>query len=88
MKVYRSSRQLSPKERLPLLVVLAQPVVDVQALEQEFDGREVPRPPRWTGLRVRPSRIEFWAGAQFRLHERWLYEGDLAGDWSKRMLYP
>lgn len=57
-------------------------------VEQEFDGRDVPRPPRWTGLRVRPSRIEFWAGAQFRLHERWLYEGDLAGDWSKRMLYP
>ena len=56
--------------------------------EQEFAGREVPRPLRWTGLRVRPERIEFWYGAEFRLHERWLYESDRAGDWSKRMLYP
>jgi len=59
----------------------------VQA-EQEFAGREVPRPLRWTGLRVRPERIEFWYGAEFRLHERWLYESDRAGDWSKRMLFP
>ena len=56
--------------------------------EQEFAGRDVPRPLRWTGLRVRPQRIEFWYGAEFRLHERWLYECDRAGDWSKRMLYP
>lgn len=56
--------------------------------EQEFAGREVPRPLRWTGLRVRPERIEFWYGAEFRLHERWLYESDRAGDWSKRMLFP
>ena len=60
----------------------------VAELELEFDGRDVPRPPRWSGLRVRPRMIEFWYGAQFRLHERWLYESDLAGEWSKRMLYP
>jgi pyridoxamine 5'-phosphate oxidase len=58
------------------------------AVEREFEGREIPRPPRWTGLRVRPDRIEFWYGADFRLHERQLYERDRAGDWSKRMLYP
>lgn len=58
------------------------------AMEQQFEGREVPRPPRWTGLRVRPDRIEFWYGADFRLHERQLYERDRAGGWSKRMLYP
>ena len=57
-------------------------------LEREFEGREVPRPPRWTGLRVRPDRIEFWYGAQSRLHERWLYELDCMGHCSKRMLYP
>jgi pyridoxamine 5'-phosphate oxidase len=56
--------------------------------EQEFEGREVPRPPRWSGLRVKPERIEFWYGAGFRLHERWLYERNRAGEWSKRMLYP
>ncbi|MFD0739335.1 pyridoxamine 5'-phosphate oxidase [Lysobacter koreensis] len=56
--------------------------------EHEFEGRDVPRPLRWSGLRVRPEKIEFWYGADFRLHERWLYEVDRAGDWSKRMLYP
>ena len=55
---------------------------------REFDGREVPRPPRWTGLRVKPVRIEFWYAADYRLHERCLYERDVAGAWSKRMLYP
>ncbi|MDQ3286844.1 MAG: pyridoxamine 5'-phosphate oxidase [Pseudomonadota bacterium] len=60
----------------------------VAKVEQEFEGREVPRPNRWTGFRVRPQRIEFWYGAEFRLHERWLYEADAAGEWSKRMLYP
>jgi len=57
-------------------------------VEKEFEGRDVPRPPRWTGLRVKPERIEFWYAAGFRLHERWLYEGDCAGAWTKRMLYP
>ena len=56
--------------------------------EAEFEGRDVPRPPRWSGLRVRPDRMEFWYGADFRLHERWLYECDMAGDCRKRMLYP
>ena len=57
-------------------------------VEHDFEGRDIPRPLRWTGLRVRPERIEFWYGAEFRLHERWLYECDRAGEWSKRMLYP
>lgn len=57
-------------------------------VEARFEGRAVPRPPRWTGFRVRPRWIEFWYGAEFRLHERWLYERDVAGAWSKRMLYP
>ncbi|MGY1458953.1 MULTISPECIES: pyridoxamine 5'-phosphate oxidase [unclassified Luteimonas] len=56
--------------------------------EREFEGRDVPRPPRWTGLRVDPERIEFWYAAEYRWHERWLYERDLAGGCSKRMLYP
>ena len=60
----------------------------VAQVEQEFEGRDVPRPARWSGLRVRPTTIEFWFGAQFRLHERWVYETDVAGEWSKRMLYP
>jgi pyridoxamine 5'-phosphate oxidase len=57
-------------------------------VEREFEGRDVPRPARWTGLRVKPERIEFWYGAEFRLHQRDVYERSRAGDWSTRMLYP
>ncbi len=57
-------------------------------LEVEFEDRDIPRPPRWGGLRVKPEKIEFWFGADFRLHERWLYERNRAGEWAKRMLYP
>jgi len=57
-------------------------------LEEEFKDREIPRPPYWTGFRVCPERMEFWYGAQYRLHERRLYVFDAAGQGSKRMLYP
>ena len=60
----------------------------LEMAEAEFDGRDVPRPPRWGGFRIVPRSIEFWYGAQFRLHERHLYERDDAGSWTKRMLYP
>ena len=60
----------------------------IARFEHEFVGRDVPRPPRWGGFRVMPRAIEFWYGAQYRLHERWLHERATDGGWSKRMLYP
>jgi len=57
-------------------------------VDKRFEGRDVPRPPRWTGFRVRPRWIEFWYAGEFRWHERRLYERDVAGRWSTRMLYP
>lgn len=60
----------------------------VAATEARFEGQDVPRPEGWSGLRVVPARIEFWYGAQFRLHERWCYEADADGQWSKRLLFP
>ncbi len=56
--------------------------------EREFEGRAVPRPARGGGFRVRPERIEFWYGAQYRLHERQLYECGADGAWTRRMLFP
>ena len=60
----------------------------IAEVEAEFQGRDIARPPRWSGLRVRPMVIEFWYARGHRLHERTVYESDVAGVWSKRMLYP
>jgi pyridoxamine 5'-phosphate oxidase len=59
----------------------------VARYEQEFDGREVSRPPHWGGFVVEPDTLEFWYGAEFRLHERvrWNRHGQT---WTHRLLYP
>ncbi len=59
----------------------------VAEYEQEFNGREVARPPFWSGFRLRPERIEFWKSKPGRLHERHLYRR--AGEsWTMETLYP
>lgn len=53
----------------------------------KFAGKNVPRPPHWTGLRVVPQRIEFWHGKTSRLHERYAYT-KTANGWIKTLLNP
>lgn len=72
-------------ETLPSRNTFEQRIVQ---FEGEFEGQDVPRPPRWTGFRVEPEAVEFWFGARYRLHERQLHERDAGGDWTTRMLYP
>jgi pyridoxamine 5'-phosphate oxidase len=49
----------------------------------------VPRPPHWSGFRLRPLLIEFWQDAPFRLHDRLEYRRPSVGaPWSTRTLYP
>jgi len=59
----------------------------VAEVEERFAGKEVTRPPFWSGFRLRPERIEFWRSRPGRLHERHLYRR--AGDsWTMDTLYP
>ena len=47
----------------------------------------VPRPPFWSGFRIRPESIEFWEERPFRLHDRVLYKRVEDG-WTVQKLYP
>ncbi len=59
----------------------------VARYEREFEGRPVPRPPYWSGYRVRPDRIEFWQGQDHRLHDRDCHFIE-DGQWKTEKLYP
>lgn len=55
--------------------------------EREFQGRDVPRPPHWSGYRLAPDALEFWYGVPYRLHERQVYRR-VDGAWTRGLLYP
>ena len=59
----------------------------VREFEEKFAGRDVPRPPHWSGYRLLPETVEFWHGREFRLHDRFRYtQQDDA--WTVDRLYP
>jgi len=74
----RQSQPLASRQEL---------VDQVAEMEKRFEGREVPRPEHWSGFRIRPRRVEFWYGKEFRLHERICF--DLKDDsWQETLLFP
>lgn len=54
---------------------------------KRFDGKDVPRPPHWSGYCVAPDRMEFWHDREHRLHERRLFTHNAEG-WDMGLLYP
>jgi pyridoxamine 5'-phosphate oxidase len=58
-----------------------------QAFEQQFDGKQVPRPPHWGGFMLHPDYFEFWQGRPNRLHDRICYQLDNQ-HWSKFRIAP
>lgn len=61
----------------------------VAAIEARFPGETVPRPPNWSGFRLRPLQIEFWSDGAHRLHDRFLFARDtLEGSWTVSRLSP
>jgi len=59
----------------------------LQTLDETYPGEEIPRPPHWSGYRLRPDKIEFWQDMPFRLHDRTVYTAD-QGSWQVGKLYP
>ncbi|MBR0556708.1 pyridoxamine 5'-phosphate oxidase [Ciceribacter sp. L1K23] len=50
---------------------------------------DIPRPPHWSGFRIKPVSIEFWHDRKFRLHDRIEFRRDTPdGDWNKVRMYP
>ena len=57
-------------------------------IENQYQGKDVPRPPHWGGYVLKPSRIEFWQGRPNRLHDRFRYTRQEGGAWTLERLAP
>ena len=60
----------------------------VEELKRKFEKREVPLPSFWGGYRVVPDSFEFWQGRENRLHDRFLYSLEDAGQWRIERIAP
>ncbi len=62
---------------------------EVAKYTAKFGIGDIPRPEHWSGLRLIPSEIEFWADRPFRLHDRVKFTRPSPSEpWSKERLYP
>lgn len=77
-----ASRQSAP---LPSSTTLATRIASITA---RHGTGSIPRPPFWSGFRLRPRRIEFWREGYFRLHHRECFEQQPEGAWQRQELFP
>ncbi|HEV7451639.1 MAG TPA: pyridoxamine 5'-phosphate oxidase [Pseudonocardiaceae bacterium] len=63
--------------------------VALEQVGQRFAGVEqVPLPPHWGGVRIRPVSVEFWQGRPNRMHDRLRYQVGDDGEWTVARLAP
>jgi pyridoxamine 5'-phosphate oxidase len=71
-------------------VVASREVLHMQVQDMRRNhpgGADVPRPQRWGGFRVLPSRVEFWQESPDGLHDRIRYRRE-GGGWMIERLSP
>lgn len=61
---------------------------DFEALKEKYAEGEIPMPDFWGGYRVVPHEMEFWQGAEYRLHDRFTYCRQPDGSWQVERLAP
>ena len=59
----------------------------LEALENEYEGKEIPKPPYWGGYKVHAIEFEFWQGRPNRLHDR-IYFSKEEDTWKINRLAP
>lgn len=60
----------------------------LKQLENDFKGKEIPRPDFWGGFLVKPVEVEFWQGRPNRLHDRIRYQFQDDFSWKIDRLSP
>lgn len=54
----------------------------------KFAEKDIPCPPHWGGFKLTAQKVEFWLGAEGRLHERLLYSKASESAWASEWLAP
>ena len=59
--------------------------------KKSYEGKDIPRPSHWSGIYIKPTKIEFWQAIPgeytTRLHDRIVYSLN-EGQWTTERLYP
>ncbi|HET7173210.1 MAG TPA: pyridoxamine 5'-phosphate oxidase [Nocardioidaceae bacterium] len=95
-----SDAYFAARPRAAQLGAWASPQSEVVDSREALEGRyaretdrfasydEVPRPPHWGGILVRPRRVEFWQGRAGRMHDRVAFDRIAEGAWAVTRLAP
>lgn len=64
---------------------------EIKAFEKKFEEQDhIPKPPFWSGFRLKPIRFEFWEEFEYRRHNRFIFLPDQSSQtgWVTQRLYP